>query len=214
MAFNDWNVYSWSFVSFLLDSPVSVPASDFYPPLPATPTHLAIRRFGGAACANGSAASTCVDFKTVDLSSPALAASVSPLVFTAPASDASNITGGTNYAPTLTTVWPLQAPSPSCTDATVATEATTEAATRSATPTTFLLGDLRKYVPTSTVRFTRLRCVSSSLLVTVHGSPGEVVPVSSLKGQCPPVAGQTGSCTIAVVDVTIPKEGTVDISLS
>ena len=38
-------------------------------------------------------------------------AAAAPTIFTAPRSDQSNVTGGTDFAPAVTTVWPLCASS-------------------------------------------------------------------------------------------------------
>ena len=131
---------SWIFVSFLMKAEFSIGVGDFFP-APKPGAKLVHREFGtGAVCANGTAASTCV--------------SSEPIVM--PKSDASNITGGTDFAPAVTTVWPAD----SCASGFI------------------FLGDLTKYVAASSLRFGKVTCTSTGLSTTVHGVEGERVPVT------------------------------------
>ena len=133
-------VSSWIFVSFLMKAEFSIGVGDFFP-APKPGAKLVHREFGtGAVCANGTAASTCV--------------SSEPIVM--PKSDASNITGGTDFAPAVTTVWPAD----SCASGFI------------------FLGDLTKYVAASSLRFGEVTCTSSGLSARVHGVEGERVPVT------------------------------------
>ena len=133
---------SWIFVSFLMKSPFSIGPRDYFPPL-RTGQKLVHREFGlGKGCANGSPASTCVSTSSV----------------VAPLSDMSNVTGGTDFAPAVTTVWPADA----CASGYV------------------FLGDLTKYVAASSLRFSHVTCTATGLTATVHGTSGESVPVTVL----------------------------------
>ena len=70
----------------------------------------------------------------------------------------SNVTGGTDFAPAVTTVWPADA----CASGYV------------------FLGDLTKYVAASSLRFSHVTCTATGLTATVHGTSGESVPVTVL----------------------------------
>ncbi len=65
-----------------------------------------------------------------------------------------------------------------------------------------LLGELSKYVATSSLRFGGLSCTAGGLSVTVHGTAGEVVPVTVLAKE-----------TVVVKTVTVPAAGFVRLSL-
>ena len=163
------------FVSFQLKSEFGVLASDFYPPLGASASALVHREFGnGKGCANGTDASACVAQTT---------AAATPVV-TLPKSDFSNTTGGTDFAPAVTTVWPVCAASGWA-----------------------LLGELTKYVPLSPQRFSGIDCSAAGVTATVTGTAGEVVPVTLLQP-----SGSTAAATVLVVDVTLPASGVQKIS--
>jgi hypothetical protein len=117
-------VWAYYVISFKLPQPVPVPASDLWPPIPVGTSALLHRAFStshaalAAACVNGTSAvaSGCVQQSAVSSSSSsssasstlaAAAAAASAAVFTAPASDHSNVTGGTDYAPNVETLWPV-----------------------------------------------------------------------------------------------------------
>ncbi|KAH8055514.1 hypothetical protein JL721_10243 [Aureococcus anophagefferens] len=133
-------------VSFKLKDPFAVNASDFYPPLAANVT-FAVRERLGAPCADGAPAASCVTFTT---------AAAAPVV-TLPASDFSNATAGTDYAPAVTWLAPICASGHA------------------------LLGDLGKIVPLSPKRFTKLACTPHGISATVVGAPREEVPLTYLR---------------------------------
>lgn len=96
---------------------------------------------------NGSAVHTCVT---------AVSSDTPHQIFTAPRSDLSNVTGGTDFAPAVVTVWPV------CANGFV------------------LLGDLSKYVALSAQRFTHVECTSTGVAAVVVGSIGEEVTVTAM----------------------------------
>jgi hypothetical protein len=126
---------AYYFVSFKMTAEFGVSKRDFYPALSAAKLTLVFREFSeGEGCVNGSAAHTCV----------ATASSDAPnQIFTAPKSDLSNVTGGTDFAPAVTTVWPV------CANGCA------------------LLGDLSKYVALSAQRFSRVECTATGVAATV-----------------------------------------------
>jgi len=142
---------AYYFVSFKMTAEFGVSKRDFYPALPtsqAKTTALVYREFAeGAGCVNGSAVHTCVT---------AVSADTPHQVFTAPRSDLSNVTGGTDFAPAVFTVWPV------CTSGFV------------------LLGDLSKYVALSAQRFSHVECTATGVSATVVGSSGEEVTVTAV----------------------------------
>ena len=73
-----------------------------------------------------------------------------------PASDQSNVTGGSDFAPSLTTLSPL------CSNGVA------------------LLGDLTKMVPLSPRRFLNVFCAGGGVNATIMGSAGERVPLTYL----------------------------------
>jgi hypothetical protein len=157
--FKQWKVLAYYFVSFMLPKQAAIAPLDFYPSITAT-NKLAVRvtGTGGSAqglCANGSDAKDCVDFVTA----PTDPHSASALLM-APASNFANVTGGTHYAPALTTVWPETCPS-----------------------SLWVLGDLTKFVAMSSERFTDVKCsATGGVAMAVHGRGGETVPVTAIKG--------------------------------
>lgn len=135
-------VSSWIFVSFLMKKEFSIGTGDFFPALKHG-EKLVHRAFGtGDVCANGTAASSCV--------------STEPII--APMSDMANVTGGTDYAPSVITVWPAD----SC----------------AASSGYIFLGDLTKYVAASSLRFGKVTCTATGLSTTVYGVQGEQVAVT------------------------------------
>jgi len=74
-----------------------------------------------------------------------------------PSSSFSNVTGGSNLAPQVITVWQQ------CRD-----------------NGWFLLGDLTKYVALSPKRFANVKCTKISVSVTVVGMPNEILEVTAL----------------------------------
>jgi hypothetical protein len=142
---------AYYFVSFKMTAEFGVSKRDFYPALPtsqAKTTALVYREFAeGAGCVNGSAVHTCVT---------AVSADTPHQVFTAPRSDLSNVTGGTDFAPAVFTVWPV------CASGFV------------------LLGDLSKYVALSAQRFSHVECTATGVSATVVGSSGEEVTVTAV----------------------------------
>ena len=140
-------VTAWYFVSFKMTDTYGLVGSDFYPTQPAG-TKFVYRAFdNGAGCTNGRPANACV--------TPG--GSTGP-VFTAPKSDMTNVTGGTDYKPVVTTVWPL------CSSGAV------------------FLGELSKYVAVSPQRFSDVACTGTGVTSKVHGTPGEGVVVYSITG--------------------------------
>merc|ERR1711918_161658 len=85
---------AYYFVSFKMKEDWSLGIGDFYPALKTGRTYV-YKRFAVGDCANGKPADACV---TVAHKSESI---------TMPKSDMSNITGGTDYAPVVTTVWPV-----------------------------------------------------------------------------------------------------------
>jgi len=172
------SVSAYYFVSFKMQSPFPVAAGDFYPPLPPG-TALVTRAFGdGVGCSDGASADTCVTFVSADAAA----------IFTAPTSDHSNVTGGTDYAPVVTTVWPV------CASGWV------------------LLGDLSKYVAVSSQRFGAVTCTPQGVTATVTGTSGERIAVSAVR----PAAGRSdgGKHEVHIVQVTIPASGQFPLVLS
>lgn len=162
-------------MSFKLQRDWSVGAADFYPPLKAGVKYVH-RQFGnGAGCANGTEAAGCVAQLNDQQSVPI------------PKSDLRNITGGTDLAPVVTTLWPL------CKSGWA------------------LLGDLTKYVSVSTVRFQDVACTLNGISATVSGTPGEAVPVTFLRpgGNDSPFSASI----VLVLDVTIPASGAETLQL-
>ena len=141
---------AWYFVSFQMTADWGIPAADFYPPLPTTAgSSVVYRSFdSGAGCVNGAAASTCIT----------AVSSFGEAVLMAPTSNHANVTGGTDYAPTVSTVWPA-CPSSGA----------------------VLLGELQKYVSVSPQRFKSVTCTSSGVAATVVGTAGESVVVTAIK---------------------------------
>lgn len=140
---------AYYFVSFKMTAEFGVSKRDFYPALPTTAkTMLVYREFSeGAGCVNGSVLHTCVT---------AVSSDTPHQIFTAPRSDLSNVTGGTDFAPAVFTVWPV------CENGFV------------------LLGDLSKYVALSAQRFSQVECTSTGVAAMVVGSTGEEVTVTAL----------------------------------
>ena len=169
-------VRAWYAVSFRMDRDAAVPRSDLYPSAPDAATPLASRAFdGGAACANGTdalAAGGCLRAR----------ASLDAVAFVAPASDATNTTGGTDFAPVVTTVWP-----DACASGWL------------------LLGELEKYVSLARARFPRAACTDAGVAFAVAGSPGERVAVTAIDA-----AGVVRVVQVAIgadgapVDVALP----------
>ena len=125
-------------------------ARDFYPALaPIASVMLAVRRFNGPACVNGSDASACLTVTS--------APTPDTVVAVLPRSDLTNVTGGTDYAPEVTTVWTLCASG------------------------TTLLGELAKYVPLSPNRFATNVCTGRGAQASLTGSPHEVVTLTVLQ---------------------------------
>ena len=110
-----------------------------------------------------------------------------------PTSDTSNVTGGTDYAPTVTTVWPADPCKNGWT----------------------FLGDLSKYVAASSNRFGHVSCDAGKLSVTVYGTAAEKVAVAFL--QSSPSSSSSSStaaaaATVHVMDVTVPPSGSITLS--
>ena len=175
------------FLSFLMDASWAVTASQLYP-APAldddSPTLFAVRAFddsGHVGCIDGAdAAAGCID-ALVSLGKP------SDILFTAPASDKTNVTGGTNYRPMLTAAWPVCAPSG-----------------------WVLLGELDKYVPLATSRFVKTACATDGLSATVCGAPAEApITVTVLK---PSADGKPASVVVSKQVSFPPAGGCVDLS--
>lgn len=85
-----------------------------------------------------------------------------------------NVSGGTDYAPTVSTVWPV------CANGAA------------------LLGELRKYVAVSTLRFKGVACTSTGVAATVMGIAGETVHVTAI----------TAGKTVSVQSIVLPASGT------
>eukprot|EP00966_Prymnesium_polylepis_P080391 1862287-Prymnesium_polylepis.1 len=176
------------FLSFMLEAPWPVPASQLYPPIPDSqlPRTFAIRSFddsGAVSCEHGAdaIAGGCVD-ALVSVHSP------HDHLFVAPRSDHSNVTGGTNYRPSLTAAWPV------C-------------------PTSgwVLLGELDKYVPVSAQRFAKAACTSTGVSAAVCGAAGEKeVVVTALR----PSPSGAPAREVVRSNVALPAAGgCVDLTL-
>jgi len=161
-------VNAWHFVSFKMTEAWNLSLADFYPKLVASSNMIVHRSFRDA-CANGTAASTCVEHSPLPTQGS---------VLTLPKSDQSNVTGGTDLAPVVTTVWPV------CSSGWV------------------LLGELSKYVPISSVRFEEVSCTELGLSATVNGVPGEAVEVTLLR----PEQGKLAAAVFTQL-VSIPASG-------
>ena len=166
------------FVSFLLQDRWRVPASQLFPVPEQLPQLYAIRAFdeyGRLPCATGDKAlNGCID-GLVTITSP------DDTLFVAPAADKSNVTGGTDYRPTLTAVWPVCQSSG-----------------------WVLLGELDKYVPLATKRFPQTQCSANGVSATVCGAAGEgSINVSALK----PDADGKPARIVVKRKVAIPPSG-------
>lgn len=98
--------WAWHFASFLLTRGRRVPRSDLWPPAPPNTTSFFHRSFSptppDVACPNGTradAAAGCVKVVTAEHDGD--------IVFTAPSSDHSNVSLGTDLVPNVETVWPI-----------------------------------------------------------------------------------------------------------
>ena len=137
---------AWQFVSFKMTAAWAVPAADFYPPLPPG-TKVVHRRYHAPPCVNGSSATSCGVAKGGGASA----------VLELPPSDQSNVTGGTDFAPAIASVWPVCAESG-----------------------WILMGELDKYVPLSPDRFATAGCTATGVKATVVGSAGGAVAVTMI----------------------------------
>ena len=167
---------AWYFISFKLKSAFRVDKQQLYPQ-PSANAQLVTRRFRPEEpCKNGAdaVASGCVE--------PVQGAAL----FTAPAADRSNVTGGTDYVPTLTTVW----------------ETCTEGGWT-------LLGEIEKYVALSPARFSNIKCTAKGVSAKVAGASGERVQVTALRPAANAGAGQ--GATVVVKTVDIPASGSVEV---
>ena len=170
------------FLSFLMGGAWPVPASQLYPPTPDTETLFAVKVFddsGRTRCDHGAdaLASGCLD-ALVKL------ASAEHTLFVAPMSDRSNVTGGSDYRPTLTAAWPVCRASG-----------------------WVLLGELDKYVPLSPQRFAATACTEHGVSATVCGAAGEAgIVLTALR---PSMAdGQPAPAREVVSQkVTLPEQG-------
>ena len=178
---------SWYFVSFKMRERSTVTARDFWPRIitPAAvlsnklPILLVYRNFAdGVLCRNGTDAvfSGCITEMVIldnsDLSRP---------VFDVPASSFANVSAGSDFSPTVTTVWQ------SCSES-----------------GWFFLGELNKYVSLSPVRFRNVSCTPSGVSAIVKGSIGEVVEVTALSPHGYPLQVQQRA-------VTIPSGGVIKV---
>lgn len=170
------------FLSFLMGGAWPVPASQLYPPTPDTETLFAVKAFddsGRTRCDHGAdaLASGCLD-ALVKL------ASAEHTLFVVPMSDRSNVTGGSDYRPTLTAAWPVCRASG-----------------------WVLLGELDKYVPLSPQRFAATACTEHGVSATVCGAAGEAgIVLTALR---PSMAdGQPAPAREVVSQkVTLPEQG-------
>merc|ERR1712130_458471 len=161
-------------VSFKLKQKWDAKASDFWPPInTAVYDTLVYRHFSPLGCLNNTVATKCITATR----------NLTGTIFKAPKSNFTNTTGGTDFAPTVTTVWPL------CSSGWT------------------LLGDLTKYVALSTIRFRKVACTPSGVRATILGTPEEKVSVTLLT----PNQGNPNSFVL-VVDVIIPQSGSVKIN--
>lgn len=158
------------FVSFKLKAPYAVPADEFYPPLLHNATY-AVRERLGAPCVDRADASTCVALVQSSNAGP---------VVVLPASDFSNVTGGSDFAPALTTLTPL------CDNGHA------------------LLGDLTKLVPLSSARFVDLQCTRHGIAASLVGAPHEQVPLTYLRPNA------DGTHRIQLLTLVIPPSGRLD----
>ena len=162
------HVLAWHFVSFKMTTDWGIGARDFYPPLPAASV-LVSRRFGGSRCQNKSRALDCV-----------VAGGDAHSVLVAPKSDHSNVTGGTDFAPTVSSVWP-------------------------ACPSGwFLLGEMDKYVAVSPVRFRNTECTRTGVKAELFGLQGETVLVTLI---APGNSAGLGASTILVRNISFDSSG-------
>lgn len=180
---------SWYFVSFKITKPYPVKVMDFWPPIRSSFDHgqhqkslvLAYRHFRqNEECYAGADAvqSGCVQLVLLD--STALK---NPLheVFSAPISSWENVTGGSDFAPTLISVWQ------SCPES----------------GWIFLGESLQKYVALSPARFIQVTCTPTGVVTTIEGGKGEVIELIALE----PHEGARDVLTVVRVDVAIPDSG-------
>ena len=186
---------SWHFVSFKMKQSFTVRIRDFWPPIDASTigggkTVLVYRLFHQSClCQHGSdaVASDCVKLFALDAT-----ADSSTRVFVAPSSSFENVTGGTDFSPTIATVWQGCCPKNNW----------------------ILLGELDKYVPLSPARFTSVVCTSEGVAMELKGSSGEVVVLTALQ----PVNSMDSrdlepDMKVIVRKVIIPKSGKAAVSL-
>lgn len=178
---------SWHFVSFKMKQSFPVRLRDFWPSPVGTDedTVLAYRFFHqNPSCKDGTdaVASGCMELvvlnNTADPSMP---------VFVAPASSFENVTGGSDFSPTFTTVW------------------------RGCHPTSgwILLGELNKYVPLSPARFIGIVCTDKGVAFQLRGTPGEVVTVTSVDWRKKVVVHESTIPYSGEAMVRIESEGTI-----
>jgi len=143
---------SWIFVSFKMKENYGVKLPDFWPPVDTSSSLLAYRTYDdGASCSDGTDALSGGCVKFVSITRD----TENREIFVVPKS--SDSSPGSIYAPAITCIWQL-----SCSG-------------------WFLLGELKKYVPLSPVRFRELTCLPSGLSIIISGSAGESVNITALK---------------------------------
>jgi hypothetical protein len=177
---------SWCFVSFKMKESYPVRLLDFWPHIKFSDTSalMAYRRFDeGAGCLNGADAvqSGCIQLVTLDTLDPFRE------VFTTPKSSFANATGGTDFAPQVTTVW--------------------QACPQSGW---FFLGELGKYVALSPARFSTVSCTSFGVSATVEGTAGELVVLTALQPQQGSLDDGHG-LRVITREVIIPRGGAATV---
>ena len=154
---------SWHFISFKMKKSYAVRLRDFWPPIVSAASNaiipLVYRSFHhSSSCKHGTyaVASGCVTRVLLnDTADP------STIIFVTPKSSFENVTGGSDFAPTLTTVWKGCYPKNDWT----------------------LLGELDKYVPLSPARFLWIVCTERGVVLNLRGSVGEEITLTYIDPQ-------------------------------
>eukprot|EP00546_Thalassionema_frauenfeldii_P019243 CAMPEP_0178900492 /NCGR_PEP_ID=MMETSP0786-20121207/3503_1 /TAXON_ID=186022 /ORGANISM="Thalassionema frauenfeldii, Strain CCMP 1798" /LENGTH=787 /DNA_ID=CAMNT_0020571501 /DNA_START=126 /DNA_END=2490 /DNA_ORIENTATION=+ len=143
---------SWIFVSFKMKDSYGVKLIDFWPRVGTVPALLAYRTYDdGVSCLNGTDAVSSGCVRLASITHD----TQHKEIFVAPKSKDSF--PGSLFVPTITSVWKQ-----SCSG-------------------WFFLGELKKYVSLSPVRFRKLSCLPSGLSIVITGTVGETVHVTALK---------------------------------
>lgn len=182
---------AWHFVSFKMKEPYSVRMRDFWPPIASSKTNddiiLAYRDFHRSPlCKHGSDAITTGCVKLVHVNDKD---DQSTEIFIAPRSSFSHVTQGSDFFPTLTTVW------------------------RSCYPKNdwIFMGELDKYVPLSPIRFINIGCIEAGVAVELKGLSGEEIKLTSVDANMKVVVHKVVIPKSGSTVISLRKQGVVDV---